>query len=193
MNPVAEKEEFVSTFVRRLRDLDSGERARFKRNAGAPISESHNVAGLFYKKLLFDRTLSEAQEEIYFLVATLYPFEKQPKQKPEGESEPPQRPENFGVSLGEVRRRLERNKAGSANGLDNRFERLLDAGVEQLPFYLRREVHFLINADGRMDWQHLLRDLLRWDYPDRRVQRNWARAYFAASSQDESGDKQINE
>lgn len=186
MNPVAEKEEFVFTFVRRLRDLDSGERACFKRNAGSPISESHNAAGLFYKKLVHDHPLSEAQEEIYFLVATLYPFEKPSKQKPEVETEPPERPENFGVSLSEIRRRLENKKAGSANGLDNRFERLLDAGVEQLPFYLRREVHFLINEGGQVDWQHLLRDLLRWDYPDRRVQRNWARAYFATSTQEES-------
>lgn len=187
MNLVTEKDEFAVTFVQRLKQLDASERARFKRNAGTVIAESHNVTGLFYKKLLFDRTLSEAREEVYFLIATLYPFEKQIKQESEpADVEPPKSPENFGASLGEIRRRRQAEKEGSTDGLDNRFERLLDADEQQLPYYLRREVYFLTNEGGRVNWDQLLRDLLHWDYADRRVQRNWARAYFALPVQAES-------
>ena len=147
------------------------------------MSESHNVMGLFYKKLLYDHTLRQWQEDAYFLIATLYPFEKQAKQTPDSsDAEPTQRPKNFGASLGQIRRRLASNKEGVA-GLDNRFERLLDADEQQLSFYLRREVQFLTNADGRIDWANLLNDLLKWHYPSRYVQRHWARAYFTTQPQ----------
>jgi CRISPR system Cascade subunit CasB len=183
MSQIATRADFVPVYIDRLQELDSGERARFKRNAGMSMDESRNVMGLFYKRLLYDCSLRDTQEEVYFLIATLYPFEKQPKRKREtAATEPPQRPSNLGASLGEIRRRLELKKPGSAAGLDDRFERLLDADAQQLPYYLRREIHFLVNADGRIDWAQLLRDLLRWDYADRRVQRNWARSYFAAPS-----------
>jgi len=192
MNSVAEKEDFVSTFVKRLRDLDDGERARFKRNAGTSMDESHNALGLFYKRLLFDYSLRERDEDVYFLIATLFPFEKKPKQTPESSAtEPSERPKNFGASLGKIRHRIEGKKEGAAKGLDNRFERLLDADEQQLSYYLRHEAHFLMNQEGgRIHWEQLLRDLLIWDYADRRVQRRWARDYFASPAQEQPTDNQ---
>jgi hypothetical protein len=35
-----------------------------------------------------------------------------------------------------------------------------------------------------IDWPRLLDDLRRWDAPDRYVQKNWARAYFATAPAD---------
>lgn len=180
MTPTDEKEDFAFTFVQRLEELEPGDRARFKRNAGLAMDEAHNALGLFYKKLLYDRPLKEGDEETYFLVATLFPFEKKPKQAKEGTTvEQTERPRNFGTSLGQIRRRLT-----GVEGLDTRFERLLDADQQQLPFYLRREVHYLFNEGGRIDWTKLLRDLLHWDHPDRFVQRTWAREYFSTSNQE---------
>lgn len=180
MTPTDEKEDFVTAFVERLQKLDPGDRARFKRNAGLAMDESHNALGLFYKKLLYDRPLKDWEEETYFLVATLIPFEKKPNQAKEGATgEQPERPRNFGASLGQIRRRIT-----GVEGLDTRFERLLDADQQQLPFYLRREVQFLFNEGGRIDWTKLLRDLLNWDNPDRFVQRAWAREYFSTPVQE---------
>lgn len=168
----------IQDFVNRLRELDDGERARLKRNAGNGPDESHNALGLFYKKLLQDRTISEWAENHYFLVATLYPFEKRPKKKPDENQEPLPSPGNLGASLRTVR--TEKN----GEGLDHRFERLLDADEQQLPFYLRREIQFLTNEGGRVNWERLLHDLLRWQSPNRFVQRRWARDYFATQSED---------
>lgn len=180
MNEVAEKEDFQTIFVKRLYKLDSGERARFKRNAGIAINESHNAMGLFYKKLLYDLRLYNDQENVYFLVATLFAFEKKPKKsKEDAGKEPQKRPDNFGKSLSKIRWQ------NSAKGLDRRFERLLDADGQQLLFYMHREVKFLFNNGGSVDWVKLLKDLLNWDHPARYVQRNWARAYFATPTQEE--------
>jgi CRISPR system Cascade subunit CasB len=180
MTPTDEKEDFVSTFVKRLQDLEPGERARFKRNAGLAMDEAHNVLGLFYKRLLYDRTLRDWWEEIYFLVATLFPFEKKRKREQESSfAEPTERPRNFGASLGQIRRSIK-----GVEGLDTRFERLLDADEQQMPFYLRREIQYLFNNNGRVDWERLLKDLLDWNHPDRWVQRTWARDYFSTPVQE---------
>ncbi len=186
MKQVLEKEDFSLTFVRRLRKLDPGERARLRRNAGLAMKESHNAMGLFYKKLVYDRILREYEEETYFLVATLFTFQKKHKFNSENvgeEKEEQMASKNFGKSLGEIKRRMNAKKKDSAKGLDTRFERLLDADEQQLPFYMRREVQFLFNNGGSVDWAKLLKDLLRWNHSDRYVQRGWARDYFSASIQ----------
>jgi len=179
MSKQEKKPDFAAEFINRLHQLDPGQRARLKRNAGNTLDESHNALGLFYKTLLRDANLPEWVEDRYFLVATLFPFEK-----PNAANKPI--PPNFGASLRGVR--TEKNK----EGLDNRFERLLDADEQQLPFYLRREVQFITNEGGRINWEQLLRDILGWQHPSRYVQRKWARAYFATpvSSQDSVNQNQ---
>ena len=180
MNQVIEKEDFQVVFVKRLYGLNAGERARFKRNAGTAISESHNAMGLFYKQLLYDRTLRDYQEDTYFLVATLFAFEKKRKKNQEdAEKEFLKKPDTFGKSLGEIR------QSKNAKGLDTRFERLLDADEQQLPFYLRHEIPFLFNNGGHVDWIKLLKDLLNWKHPTRYVQRKWARDYFTPTAPEE--------
>ncbi len=176
-------------FINALSRLEDGERAKLKRNAGQTLNDSRDVLGLFYNKLLRELSVSEWQEEKIFLVATLYPFDKQRKQKdetpiesdqPEEESNTKKRTPSFGQSLRGVR-----NETNS-NGLDRRVERLLDADESQLPFYLRREVQYVTNQGGYIDWAYLLKDLLQWGHPDRYVQRNWARDYFTYQPTTES-------
>lgn len=170
--------ETIQKFIKNLEGLDAGERARFKRNAGNTPEESRDVLGLFYKKLLYNPALSERNEDSYFLVATLYPFEKRPKSK-ELPAEPPPPPPNFADVLGQVARSNEKSR----DGLDRRFERLLDADSQQLPFYLRREIQFLTTAGRKIDWAQLLHDILHWQSPERYIQRRWAREYFTAPSE----------
>lgn len=153
----------IKEFVANLARLDAGDRARLKRNAGSRPAESRGALGLFYNQLL-PPGVGMGAEDWYFLVATLYPLEK--------ESTGPI-PGNFGDSLRRIR--TTKNEAG----LDRRVERLLDADEQQLPFQLRQAVHFLTSNRGRVNWEQLLKDLLHWTHPDRYVQRRWARAYFA--------------
>ena len=146
-------------FCERLAQLKSGERARHKRNAGCTMAESHNVLGLFFR--LLPPSVPRFQEEIYFLVATLFPLAESCS---EG---------NLGDSLYRAR------DTKYAQGLDRRVEILLDADREQLPFRLRQAVRFLDSKRVPVNWPRLLQDLLAWEHPKRYVQEAWARAYFA--------------
>jgi CRISPR system Cascade subunit CasB len=160
------QDELVQKFVANLAKLDAGDRARLKRNAGSRLHESRGALGLFYKQLL-PPGVGRWAEDWYFLVATLYPLEKEDKGPI---------PRNFADSLRRVRNR--KNEAG----LDRRVERLLDADEQQLPFQLRQAVHFLASNRGRVNWEQLLKDLLGWTHSERYIQRRWAQTYFAKES-----------
>ena len=145
-------------FIERLEKLDAGDRARLKRNAGKSLAEAKEALGLFYR--LLPHGVPVYQEEIYFLVATLFPLA-------EGGGK-----NDLGVSLYLVQ------SAKNSKGLDRRVENLLDADLVQLHFRLRQAVHFLQSCRVRVNWQQLLEDLLQWDHPDRFIQQRWARSYF---------------
>lgn len=150
----------ITAFFERLERLDTGERARLKRNAGRSLAEArHTALGLFYR--LLPPGVPVAQEETYFLVATLYPLV-------EGGGTG-----NLGAALRKVR------QTQNAKGLDRRFEILLDADQPQLRFRLRQAIRLLGTNQIRIDWPHLLADLLHWTHPKRFVQRHWAQSYFS--------------
>jgi CRISPR type I-E-associated protein CasB/Cse2 len=148
----------VLEFCERLSRLDTGERARLKRNVGRPLAESHNALGLFFR--LLPPNVPTYQEGLYFLVATLFPLAS-------GGGEG-----NFGASLFRAR------DARYAQGLDRRVEILLDADPEQLRFRLRQAVCFLESRRVAVNWPRLLQDVLAWENPKRYVQEQWARSYF---------------
>jgi CRISPR type I-E-associated protein CasB/Cse2 len=155
----------ILQFVHHLEDLEPGERARFKRNAGSGLSQAREVTTLFYR--LLPAGVPAAQEEAFFLVATLFPLAAQAS----------------AGNLGDALRRARKEKQND-KGLDRRLEVLLDANEEQLPFRLRQAVHFLQSNRVAVNWAGLLADLLQWDHPLRLVQRRWARAYFKTSLDD---------
>ena len=149
----------VTTFCDRLAQLDAGDRARLKRNAGRSLAESHNVVGLFFR--LLPPGVAKYQEATYYLVATLFGLAESGGDR------------NLGHSL-----YLARHQS-SSQGLDRRVEVLLDADQEQLAFRLRQAIRFLESNRVSVNWPRLLQDLLAWGHPKRYVQENWARAYFA--------------
>ena len=149
----------VTEFCERLEQLDAGERARLKRNAGRTLAESHNVLGLFFR--ILPPNVPRYHEDTYFLVATLFPLAESGS---EG---------NLGHALYHARDKK------YAQGLDRRVEILLDADREQLPFRLRQAIRFLYSKRAPVNWPWLLQELLAWNSPKRWVQENWARTYFA--------------
>lgn len=178
------REEQINMFLQNLSKLDDGERARFKRNAGNTLAESHQVTLLFYQKVA-PYGILPWQEDIYFLLTTLYPFDKRqreidrsPKNTEEAEQEETETavfPKKFtlGTSFRQVR--SDQNQTGS----DRRFARLLDADREQLPFQLRQAIMRLTADWVAIDWAQLTKDILNWENSSRYVQRNWARDYVA--------------
>ena len=169
----------VAEFLGKLAKLDAGDKAKLKRDAGKPLTEAQSI-GLFYRLLPYG--LYAAQEETYFLVATLYPLAESG------------RAGNFGVSLRRAR------DPKNHKGLDRRIEVLLDSDTVQLNFRLRQAVRFLKSNRVKVNWQRLLEDLLWWNHANRFVQKQWARAYFAlpekATRSDEShglrGESRVN-
>jgi len=152
------RDERIQTFIKNLNGLDSGGKARLKRNAGKRLSEARHIS-TFYRILPFGTPPYE--EEIFFLVATLFPLADS------GEIQ------NFGKSLKRAR------DSQNARGMDRRFEVLLDADEYQLPFHLRQSVRLLYARQVPIKWTQLLKDLLGWSNVDKYVQKRWARDYFA--------------
>src|SRR5690606_14710729 len=162
-----------------LSKLDSGERALLKRSAGRPLAEAGKAMFLFYQKVL-PHGVPRRQEESYFLVATLYPFDKRLQGKEPAEQKQTAAESTAG-NLGESLRRgrTSQNEAG----LNRQMPRLLDADGQQLPFQLRRTVLRLTNDWIAINWQQLTNDVLEWQSPGRHVQKAWARAYVALSQE----------
>ncbi|MCS7294254.1 MAG: type I-E CRISPR-associated protein Cse2/CasB [Dehalococcoidia bacterium] len=104
----------------------------------------------------------------YFVVAPL--FALHPVDWPQDNEN---RPRNFGDSVGWLLQRVPER----TTGLTARFRRLLQAELEELPEQLRHLVTLFVPWRVPVDWARLLRDLSRWDDPERAVQRAWARAF----------------
>jgi CRISPR system Cascade subunit CasB len=149
----------VDEFIDALAELDAGDRARLKRNAGKPIAESRGAMAVFFREIPY--AVPRQQQELYFLIATLFPLTGSTAAG------------DLGASL-----RAVRTDANGA-GLDRRVETLLDADSDQLRFRLRRAVSVIAAARGSINWRLLLRDVLRWNNSDRGVQRRWAQSYFS--------------
>lgn len=92
----------------------------------------------------------------------------------------------------------ERDSAGNRalnpereTSIDKRVVALLNSGIDEVPTHLRHIIH-LLNSSQRQPWinfETMLRDLGAWDHPDRWVQRNWARDWWADyRSTDDSSD-----
>ena len=157
-------------FITILGKLDAGGRARLKRNAGNTLNEARNVYDVFFTALSYGVSNDTPTQNNFFLIATLFALGTH-RNDPTA-SNPPR---NLGASL-----RLERLERGTdkAGSLDKRFNALLDVDREQLPFRLRQIVSLLASRTIAIDWVQLLRDVRRWEQPERSVQRYWAEAYY---------------
>ncbi len=61
---------------------------------------------------------------------------------------------------------------------EKRFLRLVDATPEDLPDLLRQCVALMVKDNPPLDWGLLALDIRRWESPDRKVQRKWARGFW---------------
>lgn len=68
--------------------------------------------------------------------------------------------------------------------IERRFTALLAAHPDDLPHHLRQAVSFLKSKEVAINWHQLFRDIQNWGHPDRRVQKEWARAFWGARRQE---------
>ena len=70
--------------------------------------------------------------------------------------------------------------------MERRLVSLLDAtfdeeGGGEMAFRLRQAVKYALSQNDRLtiDWPRLLQDMLDWNWPNKRVQKQWARSFYA--------------
>lgn len=160
-------------FVNNLKTLKRADLAVLKRNAGHTVAESRGAMGLFYR-VLPQKMVGSMSEDIYFLVATLYPLNRQDHDG------------DFGATMRAVK--TLRGKTKENDSMDRRMNALLDSEFEsvsgapsaggEMTYRLRQAVKLAAAAGIGINWQKLVEDLSFWSYPDRRARKRWARSYY---------------
>jgi CRISPR type I-E-associated protein CasB/Cse2 len=143
------------SFIRSLEQLDVGELAALRRQAGKPLDEARLPAA-FCRAV--PRGVAPDELDAFWLVATLYALN----------------PKDAGRPLALVLLDLS-DKGG---GVERRFRRLIESTPEQLPNRLRYVIRLVASHRVGLDWAGLLDDLLRWNSPKRSVQFYWATLYY---------------
>lgn len=177
----------IEEFISRLEGLEKdnrGDLAVLKRNAGNTLAESKGVYQAFYNILPYGIAGSR-NEEVYYLVATLYGHNKY---RAKG---------NFGSTM-----RVVKDKTGSEN-INHRMSILLDSNFDhishmypgggEIPYRLRQCVKLANSHEAGINWSQLLMDLTRWEYPEKWVQKKWAKSYFGYMKSTENDSNELSE
>lgn len=79
------------------------------------------------------------------------------------------------------------NAFGQENeSAERRFRALLNAHFDSLHYHLRQAVGLAKSKDVPINWSQLYRDIINWSRPERFVQKNWAKAFWAPEKQVET-------
>lgn len=154
----------VHPFITHLQSMaesqDRGALAALRRGLGRPPGTAAEMYR--YVEPFLPQKRSPVQENVYYLVAAL--FALHPKSSAIG---------NFGTHMAQAR------SEGGEDALERRFTALLAAHPDDLPDYLRQAVSFLKSKEVPINWNQLFWDLQNWDNEDRRVQKQWANAFWS--------------
>ncbi len=161
-NSTEDKQDFAAKYTARLKTLSKADKAKLKRNVGKTLEQSHNVQAVFWRALPYQESMKPYQQEDYFLVATLYPLADSAQTG----------------SIGKALQLASKNNENKSNGYDRRFQALLNANRDQLPFRLRQIISLLKAADVGVDWAQLMRDIRHWESASRYIQKRWAKDYY---------------
>jgi CRISPR type I-E-associated protein CasB/Cse2 len=165
----------IRRFFEQLGALQSGERAALKRACGSSLNETDSCSfAAFYKVLPFG--VPKWQEDRWFCVACLsclWPAEEQ--------------------SVMAFEDCLSKLKEDVSDSFEKRIISLLDYewnDDNRLALKLLRIMKILKQKNYKPDMAKLLKDLCRWNQPDRSVQKKWARAFYHAPDINEKEKKE---
>jgi CRISPR system Cascade subunit CasB len=156
-----------------LADTESPNRAalaHLRRGLDRPLAYTLGRVGWLFRRVP-DFALADA-----VLAAGLFAWTKGEcrHQRPNADSEAKQKDgPNFGIAFGSgltLEQKQQREK---------RFIDLLDTDREELPYKLRQAITLIARDGVRLDWVLLIRHLRHWEDADRRVQKKWARGFWA--------------
>lgn len=115
---------------------------------------------------------NEAHERAVFLTAALF-------------ADYPDAPQNAG-DLGSSVKQI----AEKSDSIVRRFVALLDAGADDLHYYLRQMIGLLKANSVPVNWDQLFKDIRNWSHDDRFVQRNWARSFWGSKETKENNNSE---
>ena len=178
---IKKDEEFLEN-LKKTAESDRGDLAILTRNAGNTIAESRGAMKAYYNLLPYG-IADSPNEEIYFLVATLYGHNKY----------------HFTGNFGQTMKRVK--ESANSESIDHRVATLLDSefdfidgikpGGGEFAYRLRQCVKLANGHEVGVDWYRLLQDLKFWGYPEKRVQKNWARSYFGYGKPEETNVQNV--
>ncbi|MCC6388233.1 MAG: type I-E CRISPR-associated protein Cse2/CasB [Dehalococcoidia bacterium] len=165
---------------------DRGAMSALRRGLGAPdgySAERSRVVAPFVPA-----NARDADEAAMYMVASL--FALHPHHTLVNEDMP--RSRGLGATLARIRIRADGDED---KGVERRFILALDSDAEHLPERLR---HLVTLLDARLpgapvDYFALFQDILDWHAADHRVQRRWARGFYARNTDTSETDEQPGE
>jgi CRISPR system Cascade subunit CasB len=166
------EERFVDYLNGLVTDEERAALATLRRSLGKPAAEAAEVHRYILPRV--PKNASEWDEDAYYLVGGLFALHQINWQS---NAERPQAT-NLGASFAWLAREIE------SDSIEKRFVALLNSHGDDLPTHLRHAVSLLKSKEIPIDWARLLRDLRGWNREDRRIQRNWARAFWGGVQED---------
>ena len=165
-------EALVTHLENLLRQDDRAALAQLRRALNTPVGRATEA-----HRHVLPWLPAEASWEVVddaYLIASLFALWHQGRDQPRTVSG--ERLTNLGLSF---RLLPEEVRTGSVEG---RFRALLNAGREDLPDHLRHAISLLRANEVAVDWSRLYGDVRGWESDDRRIQRQWARAYWGGTA-----------
>ena len=180
--PTSRERRFVGSLIKLERDNDRSALAALRRGLRQPAfvdAEMHR-----YVVPWLSATDWGWRDDIYYIVAALFASHRI-SWSTGGDQDQISGRTNLGASFA----RLAPMNSEKRESTDRRFTALLNSHQDDLPDRLRHAVSLLKSADVPVDWAWLLYDLRRWDWEDRRVQREWARAFWGGPPSTDRDDE----
>ncbi len=158
-----QRDEYDIKFLKNLEKMSNQDRSILKRGAGLPINESNKRLLVFYR-MLKGISLYPNEEEIYYLIATLYAWNSI----------------SFNGDFGKSMALLSQKKS-STQSIENRFMVLVDCSIDSSVFsrYMLNLVKITEKNSIGIDWDRLLKDLKYWEHEDGFIQKKWIKSFFS--------------
>jgi CRISPR system Cascade subunit CasB len=174
---VKEMEENIFRFVGMLKRLNNpdnpnrGALAMLRRGLGRPLGEVADMYPIIVPYL--PDKIYRKEEKMFYLIGALFAWH--PSNTEKG---------NFGDSL-----KILAAARGESESLERRFISLLNCHTDDLPDHIRQHVGLQKSGDIPINWTQLFKDILKWDHPDKFVQKKWAKSFWAKENPEKNEKK----
>ncbi len=174
-------------FIHYLQNMvpDRSAMANLRRGLGKPPGIAYDMDKYVLPRL--PESPTPWQENTYYLVASLFAYWHQGKERSQSLDGKRREDRNLGRSLNKLvfeytRAGISRDEAQKR--LEKRLSSLLDASIDDLPEYLRQTISLLKAKEVPVDWTQLLCDIQHWNTDTRFIQHEWAKGFWISKTKE---------